>query len=52
MDTHAGRGAYANGQIGSPLVALDTLLKHRALHQLLTKSEFRFLFIERDPARR
>lgn len=50
LDTHAGRGAYATGQLGSPLVALDTLLNHRSLGQLLKKSEFKFLFIERDPA--
>jgi three-Cys-motif partner protein len=49
LDTHAGRGAYATGHLGSPLVALDTLLSHRALGALLKKSEFRFLFIERDP---
>jgi three-Cys-motif partner protein len=49
LDTHAGRGAYASGHLGSPFVALDTLLKHRALDQLLKRSEFRFLFIERDP---
>jgi len=49
VDTHAGRGAYATGHLGSPLVALDTLLNHRALNELLKKSEFRFLFIERDP---
>jgi three-Cys-motif partner protein len=49
LDTHAGRGTYANGRLGSPLVALDTLLTHRALANLLKNSEFRFLFIERDP---
>lgn len=48
FDTHAGRGAHANGQLGSPLVALDTLLGHRALQSLLEKSEFRFFLIERD----
>lgn len=48
LDTHAGRGGYADGQLGSPLVALDTLLNHIALQQLLQRSEFRFLFIERD----
>ena len=50
FDTHAGRGGYADGQLGSPLVALDTLLNHTALNALLKKSEFRFLFIERDAA--
>ena len=49
LDTHAGRGAYATGHLGSPLVALDTLLEHSALDLLLKESEFRFLFIERDP---
>lgn len=49
LDTHAGRGAYTTGHLGSPLVALETLLTHRALDALLKKSEFRFLFIERDP---
>jgi three-Cys-motif partner protein len=48
LDTHAGRGKYKSGHLGSPLVALDTLLNHRARDQLLMKSEFRFLFIERD----
>ena len=49
FDTHAGRGSYATGELGSPLVALDTLLKHSSLTQLLQKSEFRFSFVERDP---
>lgn len=48
LDTHAGRGKYSDGQLGSPLVALGTLLQHTALDRLLTRSEFRFFFIERD----
>ena len=48
LDTHAGRGTYLTGQLGSPLVALDTLLKHSSRTRLLKKSEFRFIFIERD----
>jgi three-Cys-motif partner protein len=48
MDTHAGRGRHVTGQPGSPLVALETLLTHSYRDRLLTKSEFRFLFIERD----
>jgi three-Cys-motif partner protein len=49
FDTHAGRGSHASGELGSPLVALDTLLGHSHLEPLLKKSEFRFFFIERDP---
>jgi three-Cys-motif partner protein len=48
IDTHAGRGKHLNGQLGSPLVALTTLLDHSARHQLLQKTEVGFLFIERD----
>ena len=50
MDTHAGRGKHVSGELGSPLVALKTLLEHFYRDELLKKSEFRFLFIERDPA--
>jgi three-Cys-motif partner protein len=49
VDTHAGRGKYETGDPGSPLVALQTLLTHRSRGALLLKSEFNFLFIERDP---
>ena len=48
FDTHAGRGTHLSGKLGSPLVALDTLLGHSHRNQLLKKSEFRFIFIERD----
>lgn len=50
LDTHAGRGRHVSGERGSPLVALTTFLKHSYRDELLKKSEFRFLFIERDPA--
>lgn len=50
IDTHAGRGKHLNGQLGSPLVALTTLLSHDVRTQLLEKSEVRFFFIERDAA--
>jgi three-Cys-motif partner protein len=48
VDTHAGRGRHLTGELGSPLVALTTLLEHTDRERLLEKSEFRFLFIERD----
>ena len=50
VDTHAGRGRHSSGHVGSPLVALDTLLQHSYRDELLKRSEVRFLFIERDPA--
>lgn len=50
IDTHAGRGKHLNGKLGSPLVALTTLLDHQSRDQLLQKTEVRFLFIERDKA--
>ena len=48
IDTHAGRGKHLNGQLGSPLVALTTLLSHQWRDQILQKTEVRFFFIERD----
>jgi three-Cys-motif partner protein len=48
FDTHAGRGRHASGQLGSPLVALDTLLRHSAREKILAKSDVAFFFIERD----
>ena len=50
VDTHAGRGRHVSGELGSPLVALKTLLEHSYREQLFKKSEFRFFFIERDTA--
>jgi three-Cys-motif partner protein len=50
IDTHAGRGKHLNGELGSPLVALTTLLDHESRNQLLQKAEVRFVFIERDEA--
>lgn len=50
VDTHAGRGRHVSGEPGSPLIALRTFLEHSYRDELLKKSEFRFLLIERDPA--
>lgn len=50
IDTHAGRGKHLNGKLGSPLVALTTLLDHQSRDKLLQKTEVRFFFIERDAA--
>lgn len=47
VDGFAGPGEYANGEKGSPLVALDALRLHRAK----LRAEVIFLFIEEDEAR-
>lgn len=47
IDGFAGPGEYPQGQPGSPIVALDTALTHRAT---LT-GELVFLFVELDPKR-
>ena|SRR2546422_2801592 len=49
VDTHAGRGKYETGDPGSPVVALQTFLAHGSRDKLLSRSEFNFLFVERDP---
>lgn len=48
LDTHAGRGKHLLGQLGSPLVALTTLLEHRSRDRILHNTEIRFHFIERN----
>ena len=48
FDTHAGRGKHLQGQLGSPLVALTTLLNHGYRQGLLARGEVRFIFLERD----
>ncbi len=48
IDTHAGRGKHLSGKLGSPLVALTTLLDHAARGSILQKTEVQFYFIERD----
>lgn len=49
VDTHAGRGRHRTGDAGSPIVALKTFLDHSYRDKLLQRSEFRFVFLERDP---
>lgn len=48
FDTHAGRGKYTSGEAGSPVVAIDTLLRHSFRDRILEKSEVHFFFIEDD----
>ncbi len=46
IDTHAGRGKHRSGQLGSPLVALTTLLEHSARSRMLQNTEVHYYFIE------
>lgn len=48
LDTHAGRGRHLSGQLGSPLVAVSTLLAHSHRDRILDRCEVLFFFIERD----
>lgn len=47
IDCHAGKGKHATGEKGSPLVALEVLIKHHYLPQIISNAEVRFVFIER-----
>jgi three-Cys-motif partner protein len=46
FDTHAGRGKHLTGNLGSPLVALQTVLEHSFFDRF--QSEICFVFIEHD----
>lgn len=49
VDTHAGRGKYKTGEEGSPLIALKSLLNHKARDFILKNTEVIFLFLENNP---
>lgn len=49
LDGFAGPGRYENGEPGSPLIALKTLLDHSHFSKM--KCEFLFIFCEQDPKR-
>ena len=51
LDGFAGPGIYDDGQPGSPIVALRTLLDHSAFPRC-SRCEFIFRFIEKDASRR
>ena len=50
LDGFAGPGVYSNGELGSPLIALDTLINHTQFEQM-SQTEFLFLFVEKDTER-
>lgn len=47
LDGFAGRGVYADGSPGSPIIALSRLLQHSAFPRLRHR-EFVFVFVEHD----
>lgn len=49
VDGFAGPGEYADGEIGSPIIALKTLAEHAASTKM--RAEVNFFFIEKEPAR-
>lgn len=48
LDTHAGRGRHAQGELGSPLIAMRTILEHGASARILQRCKVHMRFIERD----
>jgi len=52
LDGFAGPGIYDDGSKGSPVIALECLLTHKLRPQLLKRTEFVFIFIERDKKRK
>jgi three-Cys-motif partner protein len=53
IDGFAGPGKYEGGQVGSPLIALQTLLTHpdKKVQDAIHKGTVELIFIERDPRR-
>lgn len=50
LDGFAGPGIYDDGEPGSPIIALETLLTHRNFGKL-EETTFEFLFVEKDADR-
>jgi three-Cys-motif partner protein len=48
FDTHAGRGRHTSGELGSPIVALKTLVDHQFRRTHFPDCEINFFFIEQD----
>jgi three-Cys-motif partner protein len=49
VDGFAGPGEYANGEPGSPIIALDCALNHT---RNLSRTQLEYVFIEQDPGNR
>lgn len=51
LDGFAGPGIYAEGEEGSPVIALRTLLDHKSRSDITRKTELLFLFNEQNAGR-
>jgi three-Cys-motif partner protein len=51
IDGFAGPGTYKSGEPGSPLVALDTLVRHQHFNAMSDGTTFVFAFVENDGRR-
>ena len=49
VDAFAGPGEYSKGEPGSPVIALDAFISHRARGKM--RCEIKYLFIEKEPSR-
>ena len=49
VDCHAGRGRHDTGHEGSPILAIQTLVNHRARARILQSTEVCFAFFEDSP---
>ena len=50
LDGFAGPGRYTDGELGSPLIALDTLINHSHFPRM-SRTQFIFAFVEQDVSR-
>ncbi|MBZ0258949.1 three-Cys-motif partner protein TcmP, partial [bacterium] len=48
IDTHAGRGKHSDGHLGSPIIALKTIIDHSYRIKLLKDCNVKFYFMEKD----
>lgn len=51
LDAFAGPGSYTNGEPGSPLLAIRTLLEHSHLDNMISDCEILMIFNENHPER-
>lgn len=51
IDGFAGPGRYSDGEPGSPIIAVETLLNHTAFTSGRLSGQFNFMFVEQRPDR-
>ncbi|MBU0614192.1 three-Cys-motif partner protein TcmP [Patescibacteria group bacterium] len=48
VDCNAGRGRHETGNEGSPILAIQSLITHRACNRILASTQVNFMFFEND----